>query len=388
MSCEHEIKLIVAPTDEACKFHIDVSAYKDRIVAPDEYSGATEVTPSDSEQVLPTTDKLVRDDITVNPAPTEILSTDHNGTFVPSEGNVGFSQVNIDVQPDLRPLSVSENGSYRPDGFDGYESVRVNVQNTGYYTPKMDDGKAHIWLNIPEKFRDIQIYMYLDKTVISVDWGDGSDPDVYDAVSGSVINGAISHEYASAGFYDVSISTIKEPPSDKKWQKAFGSGSGDSTLIGGATYPRRLYMSCLIGFESSNFSIRTSQILHGARCDNVYLEDCVSNMGNQYYQSGGIKYIEMPSGATSIGTSCLQGNSLLDNVRIPANITSIGANAFQDTYRIRIHMESAIPPELSSVAFSGYCTPTIYVPAESLEAYKTATNWSNYADSIFEEPTA
>lgn len=127
MSCEHEIKLIVAPTDEACKFHIDVSAYKDRIVAPDEYSGVTEVTPSDAEQVLATKDKLVGDDITVNPAPTEYLSTDHNGTFVPSDGHVGFYQVDVNVNPDLRPLSVSENGSYQPDGFDGYSGVTVDV---------------------------------------------------------------------------------------------------------------------------------------------------------------------------------------------------------------------------------------------------------------------
>ena len=127
MSCEHEIKLIVAPTDDACRFHFDVRAYKDRIGAPDEYSGATEVTPSNTEQVLATTDKLVRDDIIINPAPTEYLSTDHNGTFTPSDGKVGFSQVDVNVVPDLRPLSVTENGSYQPDGFDGYSEVSVNT---------------------------------------------------------------------------------------------------------------------------------------------------------------------------------------------------------------------------------------------------------------------
>ena len=127
MSCEHEVRFTIKPTDDACRFHFDVRAYKDRIVAPDEYSGATEVTPSDSEQVLATKDKLVRDDITVNPAPTEYLSTDHNGTFVPSDGRVGFYQVNVDVNPDLRPLSVSENGQYVPDGFDGYSGVNVDV---------------------------------------------------------------------------------------------------------------------------------------------------------------------------------------------------------------------------------------------------------------------
>ena len=127
MSCEHEVRFTIKPTDDACRFHFDVRAYKDRIVAPDEYSGATVVTPSHIEQVLPTTDKLVREDITINPAPTEYLSTDHNGTFVPSDGHVGFSQVDVDVQPDLRPLSVTENGTYEPDGFDGYSGVSVDV---------------------------------------------------------------------------------------------------------------------------------------------------------------------------------------------------------------------------------------------------------------------
>ena len=52
MSCEHEVRFTIKPTDDACRFHFDVRAYKDRIVAPDEYSGVTVVTPSHIEQVL------------------------------------------------------------------------------------------------------------------------------------------------------------------------------------------------------------------------------------------------------------------------------------------------------------------------------------------------
>ena len=96
-------------------------------VSPDPYMGDTEVTPSDQTQVLATKKKFVQDDITVYPAPTEALLTTENGTFTPSSGKVGFSQVDVDVNPDLRPLSVSENGTYEPDGFDGYESVVVDV---------------------------------------------------------------------------------------------------------------------------------------------------------------------------------------------------------------------------------------------------------------------
>ena len=60
------------------------------------------------------------------------LNVTTNGTYTPESGVDGFNQVNVDVNPDLRPLSVSENGTYQPDGFDGYESVVVDVHNHGY----------------------------------------------------------------------------------------------------------------------------------------------------------------------------------------------------------------------------------------------------------------
>jgi len=62
------------------------------------------------------------------------LNVTTNGTYVPESGFDGFSQVNVNVNvnPDLRPLSVSENGSYQPDGFDGYSNVTVDVPAAGY----------------------------------------------------------------------------------------------------------------------------------------------------------------------------------------------------------------------------------------------------------------
>ena len=55
------------------------------------------------------------------------LNVTTNGTYTPESGVDGFNQVDVNVNPDLRPLSVSENGQYSPDGFDGYESVVVDV---------------------------------------------------------------------------------------------------------------------------------------------------------------------------------------------------------------------------------------------------------------------
>ena len=129
-------------------------------VSPDPYMGDTEVTPSAETQVLATKKKFVQDDITVNPAPTEYLSTDHNGTFTPSDGKVGFNQVDVNVVPDLRPLSVSENGEYQPDGFDGYSSVTADIEpnltslavtENGLYLPESGvDGFDRVSVDVPQ----------------------------------------------------------------------------------------------------------------------------------------------------------------------------------------------------------------------------------------------
>lgn len=125
--CVHKVKLSVR-RPEKCKLNLSVSHYKDRIVAPEEYSGATTITPSDDTQTIPTKDKLVRADVTVLPAPTEPFSTTENGQFTPSEGNVGFSSVTVDVEPILESLTVTENGLHLPPaGVDGFDRVTVDV---------------------------------------------------------------------------------------------------------------------------------------------------------------------------------------------------------------------------------------------------------------------
>ena len=132
-------------------------------VLPDPYEGQTTVTPSDERQTLPTRGKTVATDITVLPAPTETLSATSNGTFTPSDGHVGFSQVdvNVNVVPDLRPLSVSENGTYEPDDFDGYSDVTVDVEpnltslavtENGLYLPESGvDGFDRVSVDVPSE---------------------------------------------------------------------------------------------------------------------------------------------------------------------------------------------------------------------------------------------
>lgn len=123
MTCVHKVNWTVRPPED-CRFRLSVSHYKDRIVAPDEYTGATVVTPTDSEQVLATKDKLVRDDITINPAPApdvEPLTIDsltQQGTFLPTGD--GFSQVTVEEDWDgtLYPVTDETDPLYSDKVFD------------------------------------------------------------------------------------------------------------------------------------------------------------------------------------------------------------------------------------------------------------------------------
>lgn len=113
----------------------------------------------------------------------------------------------------------------------------------------------------------------------------------------------------------------------------------------------------------------------------------------------------IPSGVTSIGIGAYYDCLSLLNITIPASVTSIGDDAFRAHNWVseplktmtlnmaanrRVTVLATTPPTLGTGVFSirtgepeDVASYPIYVPAASLQAYKTATNWSVYANRIF-----
>ena len=94
--------------------------------------------------------------------------------------------------------------------------------------------------------------------------------------------------------------------------------------------------------------------------------------------------ITIPNNVTSIGYHAFFGCDSLASVTIPNNVTNIGMQVFYSCDSLAsVTVEAAIPPTLGSNSFD-YTSPNlvIYVPAESVDAYKAANNWSNYASKI------
>lgn len=86
---------------------------------------------------------------------------------------------------------------------------------------------------------------------------------------------------------------------------------------------------------------------------------------------------------TQIYPHTLSYCNMLTRITIPENIQSISRQAFEDSNNIAdVYMHSTTPPYLSS---SFPSTVTIHVPIGSGDAYKSATNWSQYADNIVED---
>ena len=121
---------------------------------------------------------------------------------------------------------------------------------------------------------------------------------------------------------------------------------------------------------------------------NVTIPNSVTTIGNYaFYFCSRLTDVTIGSGVTSIGESAF-GYSGLTNVTIPNSVTTIGGNSFSNCSALTaITILATTPPTLTSSAFYDTNNCPIYVPAESVDAYKTATNWSKYADRIQAIPT-
>ena len=259
------------------------------------------------------------------------------------------------------------------------------------------DGKTHLHIRLTP-VSGLSVTLYLNKSdnsTLTVDWGDSTTSAFTD--SGNFNTEA--HQYPSAGDY-----TIKLWISSGSGTFGFGHGSSSAYLLGNSTVQKTL-ISSFVGNNVTNIGIYAFNTCYSLT--SITIPDGVTSIGNYAFNSCySLTSITIPDGVTSIGSGAFQYCYSLTSITIPDSVTSVGdytfygccsltsitipdgvANignyAFQYCYSIKQYiMERSTPPTLSnSNAFNGIVPCCyIYVPAASLNAYKTATNWSVYAD--------
>ena len=117
--------------------------------------------------------------------------------------------------------------------------------------------------------------------------------------------------------------------------------------------------------------------------ESITIPSRVTSIGSYaFYGCSGLTSIEIPSSVTSIGDFAFYNCSGLTSIKIPSSVTSIGSAAFYNCSKLStITILSITPPTLGSSPIpSGI--EHIYVPAASVDAYKAADIWDEFADKI------
>lgn len=93
--------------------------------------------------------------------------------------------------------------------------------------------------------------------------------------------------------------------------------------------------------------------------------------------------ITIPNSVKTIESGAFWDCNIVE-VTIPESVTSIGDNAFAYIETLsKVYVKATTPPKLGSDVFSNNADGRkIYVPRESVDTYKSAQHWSEYADAI------
>ena len=122
----------------------------------------------------------------------------------------------------------------------------------------------------------------------------------------------------------------------------------------------------------------------------VTIGDSVTTIGDYAFSDcDSLTSVTIPGSVTTIGGYAFYYCRSLTSVTIPDSVTTIGEDAFYSCDSLTsVYCEATTPPTLggssvgSSVFDNNASGRKIYVPVESVEAYKSATNWSEYAENI------
>lgn len=165
--------------------------------------------------------------------------------------------------------------------------------------------------------------------------------------------------------------------------------NGNSTLSRveanhyGSNFTKCWISECVTAIGNTNY---VDYVFKGnSSLRDVYLPNSLTRIGDDAFENcTSLTNITIPSGVTIIRGSAFYGCTSLTSITFPSSVTSIGGWAFAGCNGITsITFESITPPTLdsySSTLPNNGCP--IYVPAQSVEAYKTANRWDNYVSRI------
>ena len=116
------------------------------------------------------------------------------------------------------------------------------------------------------------------------------------------------------------------------------------------------------------------------KLSNIKLCTTITTIGSSAFSGCPLKEIILPNGLTTIESNAFRSCDSLQSIHIPKSVIAIGSMPFDDGIDT-VYMESQTPPYaindyIFSTATSGVKKPKVYVPTESVAAYRSADGWN------------
>ena len=193
-----------------------------------------------------------------------------------------------------------------------------------------DDGKTRIYIRLEEGRTSPMIGVCPNGTV-TVDWGDGTTPDILTGTSTGTVKWTPNHAYAAPGEYVIKLTV---------------GGTmgfyGEESSTGGSASLR--YSS---GSDNRNYVYRSS-------VQRIEIGTGVTSIGaSAFYSCYALASITIPNGITSIEATAFRSCYSLTSITIPSSIESIASDAFNSCY----HLDSiTIPDDVTSIGASAFAS--------------------------------
>ena len=136
-----------------------------------------------------------------------------------------------------------------------------------------------------------------------------------------------------------------------------------------------------------NLNINTHLLVNGVEITELLIPYGIASIGNYAFRKcTSLTSVTIPDSVTSIGSYAFRNCTSLTSVTIPDSVTSIGDYAFYYCSGLTsVYCKATTPPTGSASMFDNNALDRkIYVPRNSVEIYKTAEYWSEYAAYIEE----
>lgn len=312
------------------------------------------------------------------------LSVSENGTYYPETGYDGFSEVSVNVIPNLGYDYVfSSNGFYNPEdyGYDGFAKIGVSVPSpqfvtdslsvsvNGTYTPGQGvDGFSQVVVDVPQSVSGIDEKEYTEGKLNIVNISNSASF-VADYVYSNRTN--IQTVYLPNCLYVglqafgncTSLYSVELPICKSLYNVAFGSCYSLQSI----SLPNCEYLGYQVFGSCSNLT-------------KIDLPNLISTSGSPFIKCINLSEISIPN-CEYLSNYAFQECSALTKLVLP-KCSHLGNSVFFKCINLsEVTIEYSSVCEIGVIAASW--TGVVYVPSSLVDSYKTALNWSTISSRIF-----